>query len=139
MTELPDVNVLVALVWESHMHHAAARQWFGSRGADSFATCSVTQAGFVRVSSNPRALPEAISVGDAAANLAALTRRTDHVFLADHHGFIDNPHIEYMRIVGYRQVTDAVILGVARQHDARVVTFDAGLAQFGGADVRRID
>ena len=139
MTELPDVNVLVALIWESHVHHAAARRWFGSRGTDQFATCSLTQAGFVRVSSNPQVLPEAISVADATAHLAVVAGRAGHVFLADNYGFIGNPHIDYPRIVGYRQVTDAAILAVARQHGARVVTFDSGLAQFGGDDVRRIE
>jgi toxin-antitoxin system PIN domain toxin len=138
MIELPDVNVLVALVWESHVHHAAARRWFGTRSDDSFATCAMTQAGFVRVSSNPQALPQAISVGDAIANLTVLTHRDDHVFLADGYGFVGNPHIDHARIVGHRQVTDAVIVAVARQHGARVVTLDSGLAQLGGSDVLRI-
>jgi toxin-antitoxin system PIN domain toxin len=137
MIELPDVNVLVALVWESHVHHAAARRWFGTR-SDEFATCALTQAGFVRVSSNPQVLPEPIRVSDAIANLNVLAQHDDHMFLADAYGFVDNPHIDHARIVGYRQVTDAVILAVARQHRARVVTLDSGLAQLGGADVQRI-
>ena len=138
MTELPDVNVLVALLWEAHLHQRLAREWFRRRGADALATCSVTQAGFVRASSNPRVLPDAISVADARAVLAILTDRSEHVFLPDAHGFIGNPFIEHQRVVGYRQVTDAVILAVARQHGARVITFDAGLAQLGGRDVHRI-
>ena len=49
---LLDVNVLVALAWPNHVHHVAARAWFNDVGQKRFATCPVTQSGFVRVSSN---------------------------------------------------------------------------------------
>ena len=32
------------------------------------------------------------------------------------------------RIQGYRQITDAVLLGLAAQHGGRLATFDAGMA-----------
>jgi hypothetical protein len=51
MTFLLDVNVLMALLWETHEHHHTARAWF--RGVTDFATCPVTQLGFARVSSHP--------------------------------------------------------------------------------------
>jgi predicted nucleic acid-binding protein len=90
------------------------------------------------VSSNPQVIREAISVADAVANLTTLTGRHDHVFLPDHFGFVDNPHIDHARLVGHRQVTDAVIVAVARQHGGRVVTLDSGLAHLGGTDVRSL-
>lgn len=134
--ELADVNVLVALVWESHLHHAAAVGW--ARRTTRFATCAITQTGFVRVSSNARVIPGAISVAEATAVLSELTTRDDHRFLVDGEGFIGNPHIEYERLVGHRQITDAQIVGVARQHDALVATLDRGLAEYGGKSVRLI-
>lgn len=136
MTDLPDVNVLVALLWESHLHHATARRWFAS--STGFATCAITQAGFVRVSSNPRVLADAIGVAHATAVLAALVARHDHTFLRDDHGYVGNPHLPHDRVVGHRQVTDAQILAVARQHGAQVVTLDAGLAALGGPDARHL-
>ena len=73
-----------------------ARRWFGTRSDDSFATCAVTQAGFVQACLRiPQALPQAISVSDAIANLTVLTQRDDHVFLADGYGFVGNPHINH--------------------------------------------
>jgi uncharacterized protein len=51
---LLDVNVLVALTWPTHIHHLAARSWFDATGGAGWATCPVTQLGFVRVSSNPK-------------------------------------------------------------------------------------
>ena len=50
---LLDVNALVALAWDSHVHHAAARNWFAANAADGWATCPVTESGFVHVSANP--------------------------------------------------------------------------------------
>lgn len=37
------------------------------------------------------------------------------------------------RISGHRQVSDALLLTLARRHGARPVTFDAGIAALGGA------
>ena len=62
---LLDVNVLIALAWDNHEHHARAHGWFGKLAATSFATCNVTQSGFVRLSMNPNVVHEQITVADA--------------------------------------------------------------------------
>lgn len=69
---LLDVNVLVALAWESHVHHVAATTWFDEFAVAGWSTCPITESGFVRVSANPRALPVAVSIKDALVVLAAL-------------------------------------------------------------------
>ena len=61
---LLDVNALVALAWDSHVHHVAIRSWFAARAADGWATCPITESGFVRVSSNPKVLPNAIATSN---------------------------------------------------------------------------
>ncbi len=53
MTYLLDINVLVALFDSAHVHHEAAHRWFASVGNASWATCPITENGFVRVVSNP--------------------------------------------------------------------------------------
>jgi hypothetical protein len=35
---LLDVNVLVALAWDSHVHHARTRAWFAANSSDGWAT-----------------------------------------------------------------------------------------------------
>ena len=47
VTALLDVNVLIALAWPNHVHHAAARDWFERHGQAGWATCTLTEAGFV--------------------------------------------------------------------------------------------
>jgi toxin-antitoxin system PIN domain toxin len=138
MTALADVNVLVALVWEAHIHHAATRRWYAALGEETWATTPVTQTGFVRVSSNPAAVGEALAVREAVAVLAALIKTPSHRFLPDDAGFVDNALVPHERLVGHRQVTDAHLLGIARRHGARVVTFDRAMTGLGSDDVHVI-
>jgi predicted nucleic acid-binding protein len=46
---LLDVTVLLALAWQTHVHHPAAHRWFGENSGAGWATCSLTQLGFVRL------------------------------------------------------------------------------------------
>ncbi len=130
---LLDVNALVALAWDSHVHHQAVRTWFAANSADGWATCPVTESGFVRVSSNPKVLPSFIAVEAARGVLSALRDVGGHRFLVNDVSLTD-PDVPAM--VGHRQVTDAQLLTLARRHGTRLVTFDAGIAALaGGRDV----
>ncbi len=130
---LLDVNALVALAWDSHVHHASMRAWFTANGPAGWATCPITESGFVRVSSNPIVLPAAIGVDAARGVLSALRAHPGHQFLSDDVSMSDG---DVPTIVGYRQVTDAHLLTLAHRRGVRLVTFDAGTrAIAGGADV----
>jgi uncharacterized protein len=130
---LLDVNALVALAWDSHVHHWAARAWFSNGGSEGWATCPITESGFVRVSSNPKVLPSWIAAEAARGVLAALRRAGAHRFIANDVSLTD-PDVP--AIVAHRQVTDAILLALARRHGIPVLTFDAGLvALAGGSDV----
>ena len=122
---LLDVNALVALAWDSHVHHVAIRRWFATNSAAGWATCSVTESGFVRVSSNPSVLPSAIGVEAAREALAGLRMAGAHRFVVDDVSMTD---ADVPRLTGHRQVTDAHLLTLARRVGLPVVTFDAGLA-----------
>jgi uncharacterized protein len=130
---LLDVNALVALAWDSHIHHAAVRRWFAANHAAGWATCPVTESGFVRVSSNRTALPSALSSQAAREVLRTMRQAAGHRFLVDDVSMTD---ADVPPTAGHRQVTDAHLLTLARRRGLRVVTFDAGLAALaGGRDV----
>jgi toxin-antitoxin system PIN domain toxin len=120
---LLDVNALVALAWDSHIHHAHMREWFVDNKA-GWATCPLTESGFVRVSSNPKVLPSPIGVEAARGVLASLRGLAGHQFLVDDVSITD---ADVPPLVGHRQVTDAHLLTLARRHQLRLVTFDSGL------------
>lgn len=128
---LLDVNALVALAWDAHVHHVAVRSWFATSAPDGWATCPLTESGFVRVSSNPKVLPHPISVEQARAVLRALRENAHHRFLADDVSLAD---AEIPPLSGHRQVTDAHLLAIARRHDTRLVTFDAAAARMARGD-----
>src|SRR3954447_26942611 len=109
------------------------RAWFDVNGESGWATCPMSESGFVRVSSNPKVLPSPIGVAAARAVLAALRTAGAHRFLADDVSLTDG---DVPDIAGYRQVTDAHLLTLARRRGVHLVTFDAGIVSLAdGRDV----
>jgi len=124
---LLDVNVLLALAWPNHQFHAAATRRLES-SSNRWATCALTELGFIRLSSNPAIVPAAKSPAEAAALLAAMVRDPQHVYLSSLSAPSDEKSIQvYERIFGSKQVTDAYLLRLARQHHAKLTTFDTRL------------
>jgi uncharacterized protein len=130
---LLDVNALVALAWDSHIHHAPMRAWFAANSAAGWATCPLTESGFVRVSSNPKVLPHAIGVDAARGVLSAMRALAGHRFLDDHVSITDD---DVPAMTGHRQISDAHLLTLARRHHVNLVTFDAAVGTLAdGRDV----
>jgi toxin-antitoxin system PIN domain toxin len=117
----------VALAWPNHVHHEAAAAWFRRARKAGWATCPATQAGFVRVSSNSRAIPGAVSPRAAFEVLSRITALPGHRFYADDVDLSASDLVFRERIVGFRQVTDAHLLAVAIRNGGRLATFDRGL------------
>ena len=133
---LLDLNLMTALFWPSHEHHALAHAWFNQRRVDKWATCPLTQLGFVRLVSNPAFSRDALSVRDALTLLLKNLEHPDHLFWsADRDAASLTPMAPSLR--GHQQVTDAYLLALAHHHGGLVATFDRGLgdlaAQLGAA------
>ena len=129
LVALLDVNVLVAMAWPNHIHHRVAQAWFRRHQRCGWATCSITQTGFVRVSANRAAIPTAVSPREAVLLLGELTALAGHRFWNDDLQLVmsDSDHIQIDRLVGHRQVTDAHLLGLALRHGGRLATLDGRL------------
>ena len=127
---LLDVNALVALAWDAHVHHEAISAWFDQR-VGPWATCPVSEAGFVRISSNPKVIVGALSITEARRVLRDLREVGEHRFLVNDVSMTD---ADVPRIVGHRQVTDGLLLTVARRAGVPLVTFDAAIANLAGGN-----
>ncbi len=127
MIALLDVNVLIALAWPNHVHHAAARAWFEVRRQDGWATCPLTEAGFVRVSCNPSVVRHTVTPLEAIAVLQRLSRLGSHTFWPQDQSIMHLPESIGIRLQGYRQVTDAVLLAAAMQRNGQLATLDGGM------------
>ena len=124
---LLDVNVLIALAWPSPVHHREAQAWFTQKASAGWATCPLTQCAFVRVSSNQKIIPEAVTPKEALALLDQIVGQETHTFWKDDISILDN-HVPSDLLVGHRQITDAYLLGLAIRHGGCLVTLDRGLS-----------
>lgn len=127
MTWLLDVNVLLALAWPNHVHHARSHRWFRSIEGELWATCPTTQTGFVRVSSNRRALPYARTPLEALALLRSIVSLPGHEFWADDVDLTALDWLESVPLVGHLQLSDLRLVALARRRAGSVVTFDRGV------------
>ena len=127
MIALLDVNVLIALAWPNHVHHVAAREWFEAQRQDGWATCPLTEAGFVRVSCNPAVVRHTVTPLEAIAVLQRLSGLGSHTFWPQDQSIIHLPESIGIRLQGYRQVTDAVLLAAAIQRNGQLATLDTGM------------
>jgi toxin-antitoxin system PIN domain toxin len=126
---LLDVNVLVALAWPNHVHHRAARRWFRPQQSLGWATCPVTQNGFIRVSSNRSIIPEARTPQEAAILLRSMISLAGHSFWSDDSSLLGEKWIPLDRIATHRQVTDAHLLVLALCRGGRLASFDRGISR----------
>ena len=122
---LLDTNVLLALAWPNHQHHGAAHRWFRAEAKHGWASCAVTQLGFIRLSSSPAYTPAAVSPQEAARLLQQLLSHKQHRFWPSPEAC--KPGI-FLQTLGHQQVNDAYLVEVARRKLGRLVTLDARLA-----------
>ncbi|MCX7015491.1 MAG: VapC toxin family PIN domain ribonuclease [Candidatus Sumerlaeota bacterium] len=123
---LLDINVLIALAWPSHVHHAQAHDWFARHAREGWATCPLTQLGFVRISSNPRIIPEAVSPRQALEALRRMVGHEHHVFWPDAIP-LDDESFPAALLMGHRQLTDAYLLALAIRKRGRLATVDESI------------
>lgn len=134
--QLLDVNVLVALSWPQHVHHHRAHDWFAARTFRPWATTAITEAGFIRISSNRAVIAAAVSVADAVQALANMRALSGHVFVVDNSSLAD-PMIDTTRLVTHKQVTDVHLVNLAARSGTVLVTLDTAIPTYLAAPDRR--
>ena len=129
---LPDINLWLAIAFQSHAHHVSAKAWMQSAARQSCCFCRVTQMGFLWLSTNRKVFPlDALPMNEAW--------RVYDEMLADHRVvFAEEPEdVE----IGWRTVTqlttfstnawsDAYLAAFAQAADFELITFDKGFAQY---------
>lgn len=127
---LLDVNVLVSLMDSAHIHHEASVAWFRNVAvSEGWATCPITENGFIRIVSNPGYPNLGLTPSLAAESLAKFKQ----AFADNHHLFPDDvsltdPAVFDLKVLaGHRQTTDLYLAGLAFSKGARLVTLDAAI------------
>jgi hypothetical protein len=120
--------VLVALFDASHLNHEAAHRWFGDTGRQSWATCPITENGFVRVLSHPSYPSVQATPNEAADRLSAFVGQRGHVFWPDDISLLSGLDAgSRARLAGSQQVTDFYLAALAFHHAGLLATFDGSL------------
>jgi toxin-antitoxin system PIN domain toxin len=123
---LLDVNVLISLIDDHHLHYARAHGWWERNRAHGWASCPLTQNGFLRILSQPR-YKAPLPLSEAFRLLCEATEDDDHAFWPDDISLLDHQRIIRERILGPKQLTDIYLLALAVKHDGRLVTFDRAI------------
>jgi uncharacterized protein len=126
MRALLDVNVLLALMDRDHVHHRAALRWWRSDKDQGWASCPLTQNGFVRISCQS-IFPGRPTVANAVDQLRRQIVGSDHAFWPDDVSIADAGLFDRSRLLWPRQITDAYLLALAVKNGGRLVTFDRGI------------
>lgn len=124
---LLDVNVLLAMAWPRHSSHTTVQKWLARHAHEGWASCPLTEAGFVRIISNPAFSRDALSLKQAVALLKTNLEHPAHRFwpatlsLNEALCIVGN-------VVGHRQVTDAYLLALCVARKGTLVTLDKSIA-----------
>jgi uncharacterized protein len=123
MRALFDVNVLIAMLDEQHVHHWTAHQWWAENQETGWATCPLTENGMARIMSQPT-YKNPITATFAIDLLAEQIGKTDHAFWADDVSIRDSDRFDPNSILGPNQITDLYLLALAVKHGGRLITLD---------------
>ena len=115
MEFLLDVNLLVACAWSSHLLHRQANHWLDQCGR--FATCPITQMGFLRIG---------MSAAHGASYVEARAALDDIVTLATHRFVKDAIAASALPsdLESRHDITDAHFIAIARRHRLMLATLD---------------
>jgi predicted nucleic acid-binding protein len=116
MRYLLDVNVLLAAIWVTHAEHARADAWVQNK---ELATCPITELGFLRISTHPKALKA--TMGDARKLLEDFHSQLTPTFAADDlEPLKSNPGTS-------DEVTDHYLAELAASRSMKLATLDDNL------------
>jgi len=134
MPTLCDVNVLLALCYDGHVHHPQALTWLEDQDDFGVTLCRNTQLGLLRLLSNPAVMGQDACTPEQAWDIYdIILRDTRFEFTTEPEGL--EPFFRLYSSAG--QVSpklwqDAYLAGFARAAKLRLVTFDRGFSKFKG-------
>lgn len=115
-----------------HAEQKKTRAWMRANAVDAFATCSFTQAGFMRITTTHSVTGERYGFSDARALLEDFTKWPGHAFWPTPISYFEATEPFKSRLHGPKQITDAYLLGIAKHHGGKVATLDKAMKSLAG-------
>lgn len=124
MPYLLDVNALVALFDEAHIHHHPAHEWFAERSGKGWVTCPITENGLLRILSHPAYPNFPVPMSDLAERLEEFKNASGtHHFWSNDYSFSEWLSAQRLPI-GSTHSTDAYLLNLCKRNGGSLATFD---------------
>jgi toxin-antitoxin system PIN domain toxin len=117
-----DVNILIALGDQEHIHREAALQLLKKARSIGWATCPLSENGFLRILGHPNYPKGPASPQTARIILSSLTGQPGHQFWSDDFSFTDTK--AFPTLPAARELTDYYLLALAVRKGARFASFD---------------
>ena len=127
MVALLDVSILVALFDADHVHHQMAHDWFEDQRPSGWATCPITENGFIRIATSPSLFDPPKRPAEVVEELRAFRQSGHHHFWADAVSMADDAVFAPRMIRGHKQVSDAYLLGLAASRRGAFATLDQSI------------
>lgn len=135
-TILLDVNVLIALAWPNHQFHSIATRRLEQTECQ-WATCALTQLGFIRLSAMPAVVGVKRSPSQAAMLLETMVTDEQHLYIAELPTPVSPSARQGLdRILGHKQITDSYLVSLAEEEQLKLVTFDTRISLFASTPSR---
>jgi toxin-antitoxin system PIN domain toxin len=131
---LPDINFWLALAFQAHQHHVSAKLWMQSAPHHSCCFCRITQMGFLRLATNPKALPgHSVSMKDAWIAY-------ERILIDERVAFAHEPaeiettwrSLTEQESISQNVWTDAYLAAFAKAAGFDLISFDKGFAKYTG-------
>ncbi len=116
MKYLLDVNLLLAVIWVNHPQHAEAFAWLSGK---SLALCPLSELGFLRISTNKKAINAPMDASRELLEKFAAERKVERI--SD-----DLPPLKSHPKTS-EQVTDLYLADLAAKHGCKLGTLDTGI------------
>lgn len=123
MRALYDVNLLLALFDEEHTLHNRASAFHLKQEPFGWATCAITENGFLRIISQP-SYTNPIPILPATERLREAKSAPYTYYFSCDLSVSDASHFNIERVLGPKMLTDVYLLALAVANQARFVTFD---------------
>lgn len=139
MRHLADINVWLALAFGEHPHSKKAWNWLDSQEAGSCLFCRITQQGFLRLATNPKAFSTPLThkqaweaydqfLSDERIEYIEEPEGIEHHWRAFTHKAKHSPKIW----------NDAYLAAFAKIANLKLLTFDKGFREYSGLTFKQL-
>jgi toxin-antitoxin system PIN domain toxin len=129
LTYLLDINLLIALCDPEHDHHEMAHRWFGSLASNRWATCAITENGFIRITGHSTYLNWKRTPAEQVGMLRRFCSLANHEFWTDDVSLLDTRIWTSAERIRSADVTDLYLLALAVKNRGKFASLDRGIPQ----------